>query len=258
MAFGLPLLPDWRDDRAYAPLAAVEASAIAWEWLRRDPHYQEEAGAAARGGRAGEGAVADPGAARWSLHRFEPADRPAPAARPLWTSDAFAYVLEVQAEASKDAGDRFDPEAMAGLATMIRGGGRDHLLLSDGARSVRLDIEGGLPPGPVRLRYLLSGVAAAERPLLVLRRFLALCRRGRFSRPLHPPLARAARHVLLLRTWDALALGVSQREIASELVSRSAAAPRWRLETPSARLAAQRLVRDARRLGGGAWRRLLQ
>ena len=258
MASGIQILPDWKRSGAYAPLAAVEASAIAWEWLRRDPRYREEAAAAVHAGRVGEGVGSDPPAARWGLHRFEPADRATPTARPVWTSGALADVLEVRAEAGIDPANAFDPAAMANLATTVRSAWGDHILLSNGARSVRLDVEGGLPPGPVRLCYLLSGLAAAERKLLVLRRFLALCRRGRFSGMLHSPVARAGRHVLLLRTWDALAAGASQREIACELVSRSAAAPRWRLETSSARLAAQRLVRDARRLGGGEWRRLLR
>ncbi|WP_442868799.1 transcriptional regulator domain-containing protein [Bradyrhizobium sp. CCBAU 21362] len=33
---------DWRSEEAYSDLKKVEAADVAWEWLRRDPDYQED------------------------------------------------------------------------------------------------------------------------------------------------------------------------------------------------------------------------
>lgn len=259
MAASLPFLPDWTDEAAYAPLASVEASGFAWEWLRRDRRYASEAMVAAvRDPESVSARRVDPAAAQWGLHSYERPDSCVLAARPVWTSGSHAHVLEAAAHPANPGPDAIDLASFGAALTAVSGTAGDHLLFSDGVRSIRLDIVGRSLSGPVRLIYLLSGLAAAEGPLLVLRRFLVLCRTGRFSPVLHRTAARAARQILLLRTSDALAAGASQREIAAELVTRSAAAPRWRIEAASARLAAQRLVRDARGLAAGGWRRLLR
>ncbi|HVI06006.1 MAG TPA: DUF2285 domain-containing protein, partial [Sphingomicrobium sp.] len=56
----------------------------------------------------------------------------------------------------------------------------------------------------------------------------------------------ARRHILQLRAFDALSDGANQRTIAFELLDRDAAKLRWRIEDPSLRSRAQRLVSDAR------------
>lgn len=237
--------PDWRDAQGYAPLLRVGRSGFAWEWLRRDPSYRDAAG----GG--------DP--AQWGLHAFEPADRGALAARPVWRREVYAYVLEAVAADEGGQGERLDLEPLKRFVTLIRSmGGTEHLLLSDGYRGIRLDIASGtLGAGPVRLSYRLAGLRGAQAPLLVLRQLLALWRTGVFSPALHPLERRAARWILLLRTHDALAAGAGQREIAGELLGREAAEQRWRIAAPSLRSRAQRLVREARRLADGGYRALL-
>lgn len=155
-------------------------------------------------------------------------------------------------------GDRFDVSRMDELATVVAGRRSDHLLLPDGLRAIRLDGSRGLfAGGPVRLAYRLDGLAAAEPPLLALRRLLALCSTGRFLRSLHPREVRARRWILQLRAWDATAAGAGQREIAEVLLSRSAAEACWRTLEPSLRSQAQRLVRSARGLAAGGYRFLL-
>jgi hypothetical protein len=135
----------------------------------------------------------------------------------------------------------------------------EHLLISDGLRSIRLDVLAGtLAQGPTTLRYLLSGLASVEKPLLTLRRLLTLARTGCFSRSLHPREARARRWVLMLRVYDALRVGTDQREIAQVLLSREAGEPRWRSRDPSLRSRAQRLVRGARRTAAGGHLELLK
>lgn len=249
---------DWRDASAYGALLEADRSLIAWEWLRRDPGYRDAA-RRSLGARA-DASPAASGPGRWGLCAFEPPDLSVPAARPVWSADSSPYVLVAEAAARPAGPDSFDLDALEGLARSVGvRDGRRCLLLSDGLRAIRLDLlNGELGERPVRLRYRLEGLRSAEAPLLTLRRFLALCGTGRFSSVLHRREARAKRWVMLLRARDAVAAGANQREIAAFLLSRPADSGRWRTEAPSLRSQAQRLVRGARAMAGGEYRKLLR
>ena len=247
--------PDWRDSQAYAPLLGAERALLAWEWLRRDPAYRKAA-ESPPAGRLAEGRCgAGPG--QWGLHAFEPPELAVPGARPVWRLDVHPYVLSAYS-APGSGGDILDLGRLAPLCRLVAGsGGGQHLLICDGLRSIRIDIIGGTVGTRVRLRYLISGFEAAEKPLVTLRRLLALRRSGRFSSSLHPVEARGRRFVLMLRAGDALAAGASQREIAAELLDRDAVQDRWRVRSPSLRSRAQRLVGSARAMAEGGYRSLL-
>lgn len=253
--------PDWRDSEAYAPLLEVGRPGFAWEWLRRNDGYRDAAARALDGKPSGGAtfiASADEGAEPWGLHAFEAPERDAVAARPLWRREIFPHVLEADALDEGDAGDRFDLGRMRPLATLAVDRGAERLLLSDGRRAVRVDVVSGtLGGGPALLRYRLEGLRRVEAPLLVLRQLVALWRTGAFSRGLHRPERRAARWIQLLRTHDAMVAGASQRDIAAELLGLEAAERRWRVEAPSLRSRAQRLVREARRMAAGGYLSLL-
>jgi hypothetical protein len=145
------------------------------------------------------------------------------------------------------------------IARLVADGRHEHLLLSDGLRTIRLDGPSGtFTGGPACLAYRIEGVASAVTPLLTLRRLLALARRGSFAAVLHPREARAARWILILRAADALAQGENQRVIAGALLRPAAADRGWRDCDPSLRSQVQRLVRSARRLAAGDYRKLLR
>lgn len=186
------------------------------------------------------------------MHAFEPSERAAPEARPVWCAGVHPHVLAVHAVPSVGE-DSFDLERFHSICTLITAAdGREHVLVSDGLRAIRIDVEtGSLKAGPVRLEYLLAGFASAEKPLLTLRRLLAIRRTGRFSAALHPGDVRARRFVLLLRAHDALACGATQRDIAAELLSGEAEENRWRVRAPTLRSRVQRLVRSARSMAAG-------
>ena len=246
---------DWKDAAAYAPLIGADRSIHAWEWLRRDPAYRE----AARFGRAGRPGTGSSQPGDWGLHAFEPPERAAPNARPLWVAAVHPPVLAAVAEPPVLAKDAFDIARLEPLVTVLGGAsGSEHLLISDGLRAIRIDIlAGSVRPGPALLRYLIGGLESADRPLLTLRRLLALCRGGGFSTGLHPPETRARRFILMLRASDALAAGATQREIAATLLSAEASSARWRVSAPTLRARAQRLVRGARLMAVGGYRSLL-
>jgi hypothetical protein len=250
-------LPDWRNADAYRPLLQAERSIFAWEWLRRIPAYRA---AALRSGvnqaKLPLGILPEqPGAARWGLHLFEDPSLSFVEARPIWRIDRHAFVLSASAKVSRLDPDAFALERLRHFATLARSPEVERLLLSDGCRSIRLDVRGSsLLSGPVRLKYELEGIAAAKAPLLVLQRFLVLATKGNFSRSLHRHDPRARRQILLLRTWDALQDGAGQRAIAAELLSSQAAEKRWRVRSPSLRSQIQRLVQAARSTArGGFW-----
>ena len=250
-------MPDWRDAAAYAPLLHADRSLCAWEWLRRDLGYQ----AAAERALAGRGCdPVEPGEApeRWGLHAFEPPNLTAPEARPIWRAEVHSFVLGIEARPS-DGEDVFDLQRFGALSSLLTIDAREHLLFSDGLRSIRIDVlSGTVAGGPVQLRYRLAGLAAAEPPVLTLRRLLALCRTGGFCRSLHPREARGKRWMLMLRVQDALTAGADQREIASALLSPEASEPRWRIRSPSVRSQVQRLVRGVRRMSSAGYLDLLR
>lgn len=252
---------DWRDAAAYQPLLRAERSGFAWEWLRRQPAYRSAALKSFQAGPqfASQVFPEDPGALSWGLHRFEDPDLVVPEARPIWSSSRLQLVLKATAETSIADGNAFILEHFSQLASMCSGPTGERLLLSDGYHSIRVDVEGAsLLSGPVMLQYGLRGFAALDRPLLVLRRLRALVATGSFSRSLHQPERRARRHILLLRTRDALAAGASQRAIAAELLGSGATQERWRVQAGSLRSQVQRLVRGARRMEQGGFRELLR
>jgi len=258
MVSGDPHVPDWRDTGAYAPLAAADRATFAWEWLRRDAGYRSAAGAWLNA--AGKFDTAANASERWGLHTFEPAAVAAPDARPVWTARVHRFVLAAAAGSGGGVEDLFDLSRL-GIGWRVVPGRRgvQHLLVSDGLRSLRLDVRGqSLVDGPALLRYEISGLAAAEAPQLTLRRFLAAWRTGGFAPALHRPEPRARRWILMLRAADALAAGADQRDIAAFLLSRLAYDPRWRSETPSLRTQVQRLVRSSRSMGAGKYWQLIR
>ena len=238
MAAGRTSWIDWRDAAAYAPLLGADRSLLAWEWLRRDAEYRRASGR--------------PGteAGKFGLLAFEDPRRPVPLARPMWNARSDPHVLSVVRVQAAQADDVLDLGQFEAMTTIVRGEEQEHLLLCDGLRTLRLDAPHlTFGTGPACFRYRLEGVVSAERGLITLRRLIALCRTGAIRSGPRCSEAQATRQVLLLRTFDALAAGAAQREIAQFLLSPSVSAPRWRAHESSVRSRVQRLVRSARQMG---------
>ncbi|MEQ7874246.1 DUF2285 domain-containing protein [Sphingomonas sp. ASV193] len=235
--------PDWRDPDAYASLLTVDRSGWAWEWLRRDDGYRRAArGAANRGEPASR-------PHNWGLHRFEDPALGAAEARPLWTHEYSAFVLDASVGVLVSAG--IDLE---GLTRLKRRLGGERILIANGLSALRLDIA----PDLAAAATFLVG-AAPERlgaQIVALQQVERLARTGCLATA---PLsrARAARLARLLRVSDALATDASQRRIAEHLFDSDAAKARWRIELPTVRLQVQRLVRQARTMAAGGFRALL-
>ncbi|WP_157926316.1 DNA -binding domain-containing protein [Sphingomonas koreensis] len=139
--------------------------------------------------------------------------------------------------------------------------GREHAVLSDGYRRIRIDIEAGslIAGHPVLLRYRLTGAIgrSTEDRLLPVRRLAGLFRTGRFLPALFPVERRVERLIEILRVHDALSAGASQRDIAVALFGPDRISSGWRTVSDSLRSRVRRLAREARRLAGGGYRALL-
>jgi hypothetical protein len=253
-AFGIP---DWTDAASYAPLLRVERAGFAWEWLRRYADYESAARHVLDRG-DGDARFEDGRALAWNLHAFEDPDLAAPEARPVWTATAHAWVLPATAGRSAANEDSLDLAQFDSLARLVVSPRGERLLLSDGYRSIRLDVRGdSLRDSPVSLSYELAGIQALERPLIVLRRLRALVAAGRFVTSLHPPPQRASRLIQLLRAYDGIRAGARHIDIADVLLRSGLEHGRWRVHSPSVRSQAQRLARAAKHMANSQFWALL-
>lgn len=189
-------------------------------------------------------------------------DVQAPDARILWHADLDPEVLPLSLRpACSGDPDAFDPARWTAPVTLChRIGDREHLLLSDGFRRIRLDIvEGSLAmPAPLRPHFHLEGMVAARGPLRALGRFLDFATHGRFRSGLYPSEPRMTRALLLLQVHDALIQGASHRDIGVGLFGSDHVAGQWDGPSDALRSRVRRLVRDAGMLARGGYRDLLR
>lgn len=233
---------DWRDAGAYAHLLDSDRPRFAWEWLRRNQDYhsawerQDEECAAAFG-----------------LCRLE-SPFESLLARPMWRSDVCNSVLS--ADAVPGIEDLFGLASLGELASIYRQNAQEHLLLSDGLTDIRLDIVSGtLSRGPTHLCWHLSGLKNIEVRIRSLSYFIEVA--DRLQMPRQKRHVCAPRWIWALRVHDALAVGAPQRDIAAVMIGPHAAGPRWRIETPDARLRVQRLVKKVATMERGEWMNFL-
>ncbi|MEO7688347.1 MAG: DUF2285 domain-containing protein [Sphingomonas sp.] len=250
MAAKLAAAADWRDVAVYARLLAGDHACFAWEWLRRSPAYVE----------SWETGCGVPSA--FGLVRFEDPARDAIIARPFWHAGVDPAVLrgEVVTSGSRDLFDlALLPHLVTSIAPRLLGEVSEHILVSDGLRSVRIDLAAGGPADlPAAVRWHIDGLRDAGPQLLALRQLVALSRSGQFSKSLHRPERRARRWIEMLRVHDAIAAGVTHRDIAGALFDVDVSGTGWRAAAGSWRLRVQRLAAGAREciaMGPAGWLR---
>lgn len=220
-------------------------------------------------GRAAPRAASGPSRACPSSIRFNGgfifAEHPgiaAPEARIIWQAELDPGTLRVAVIPVDRAGpDHLEVARLAPwLSVVIDGEGREHAVLSDGWRHVRIDVEAGslVEGGLVMLEYRLVGLASAQSSASTLKRFLQLAIHRRFAASLFPPEPRMTRWLTLLRVSDALRAGASQREIGRALFGEERVDQEWDGRSDSLRSRVRRLVRDARAMAGGGYRALLR
>ncbi len=241
---------DWHDVRDYDYLRYLGREAFAWEWLRRNHAYQISWETFCARETSND---LLPTPSSYGLVSFVDPSTPANIARPVWRADVddsvlIAEVLDVDAPPLEG----LDLLAVASLVTLEVDTNEDqHLLLSDGAASIRVDVvRGTLLGGRALLRYKLWGGQRLHTPVLSLRRLIAFLVTGRFAISLFPPERLASRWIFELRVSDALAAGASHREIANLLLGSIVAGRNWRDDGGSIRSRVRRAVSTAKRRSG--------
>lgn len=257
-AGAMPDVSSWADDATYALLGQADRATFAWEFGRRESGF------------AGAASVPPvPIAPHIALVEAQPptslpglrfalpsaGDSALPAVQWDWTCDP--SVLPVIAIPSAGGFDLRDiPFA---TVVLCRAGGREHVLIADGPRCIRIEVRcGTLLGGPVRLDYHLHGDNDVRAKIMTLRRLAALCRLGRFPATLFPPERRARRWAMALQAWDGRRTGASHRDIACVLRGEAAVRDEWYGESDHMRTHIKRLLRTANTLIGGGWRYLLR
>ncbi|MCC2977137.1 DUF2285 domain-containing protein [Sphingomonas sp. PL-96] len=242
-------------------LAGAAPADLAWEWLRRDPDYRRLA-SPARAPATGIVTIVDAAppdcTARWGCLAMPSAGRPWMDTPLLWSADVDPSVLQVIALPLSDrAGAAFDLARCGVMATAVAGARCQHILLSNGAGSVRLDVlSGSLLDGPVSLVHVLPGMEESAPALAALRRFLHLRHAGRFPGLAARARQRLRRQVMALRAHDALAEGASIRDIGVMLFGRERVQDEWADEALKSQ--SRRLITLAREMAAGGYKALLR
>lgn len=225
-----PWTPDPSD---YAWMLDLSPFGWAWEFLRRNPAYREEAGDrlaedAARGDKAlvchrrPDGGLwvverrPEPEASRWGLAHFVDPDRRADRAAVFWSEDALGGDLEAFLKIGSDAED--DALRLTDIpgrkAVLIRPGVRVRLLLEGPGYAEMLGTPAPAepPPDDVTLAVGLGGWSGLDDRIARLAAFAAFCRSGG-QRP--APRRRSARRLLdAMIALDGWLDGRAYREIA--------------------------------------------
>jgi hypothetical protein len=197
-------------------------------------------------------------AREWGLLAFEDPRLAVPAARPLWAAEACGWVIGAVAKPAFDREDAFDLGKLCRFATLRSSEAAQHLLLSDGLRSIRLDVTGApIAAGEVGLSFTLAGLKSLERPMIIISRLRSLAISGGFASSLYSSSQRTRRLVLMLRAFDAWRSGASHADVAEALLSNRLERRGWRIHSPSLRSQAQRLMRASRAMAENGYRGLL-
>jgi hypothetical protein len=234
----------WQDPGLYDKLRTADRRAFAWEWLRRTRPYCEAWSRHARGRGA-----SPPDARQFGLERLEDPALPVPVARPVWSSRIDPGVLQAAIlDPFASVGEQIDLRQLLPFVSIAIGSEQvEHLLLSDGLRSLRIDLNCGTLIGcPAALHFRLHGISALQAPIAALRRLTVIVDDGGFERLPAVQTRRRDRWILELRVADALRSGARQQDIARTLFGDRIADARWRTCNPSHRLQVQRLVKAAR------------
>ncbi|WP_334163721.1 DUF2285 domain-containing protein [Phenylobacterium sp.] len=237
---------DWRRAADYADIAGMDLSALAWEFLRRNPRYREEYPGLVDAAEAG---AAEALAGRWGLRFPVSPDLDADAGPVFWRAEAAPAHVVILAPSA--LGGLTVADLAARSAAGHRADDGVHLRLGRGLQAV-------VPPdaGPAAP---LAAAAPLDAVLGVRLTALAALDRLLDGRPAGPdPLPPLSRRRLggMLRALDGRAAGASHRDIALHLVGGVPAEPgAWR--TCAARDVAVRLCRSAVRVVEGGYRRLL-
>lgn len=137
--------------------------------------------------------------------------------------------------------------------------GNEWGVLGDERGSLQLEVtEGTLMEGPVRLHFDIAGFHALAPKVRTLARLEAWQRTGRFPKTLFPMERNGRKWLKALQAYDGQAAGASQREIAEVLEGTRTVREEWNGRSDFLRARVQRLLKYARHMVDGGYRKILQ
>lgn len=161
--------------------------------------------------------------------------------------------------ACRDHPDAIDVAAFGPLASVVvTDDGRERLSLSDRRHRLQLELRSGsFLNGPVILRYDIQGLRTLRAKADALIRLRQVRAGKRLPHGPAPPPFAAKRLVTVLRAFDGVQAGASQRQIAEVLWGEAAVERNWDGASDCLRSQMQRLIRTGKQLVDGGYRRLL-
>lgn len=253
---------DWHPAAAYLYALTLDGPGLAWEYLRRNPHYRADYDRHAQGSDDEVGH-----AARWALRLLEDPARDARHAQPVWLPDPDGLPqLHPEAAGASDA-PVFALWRMPGRKQLAHDGRRLQLTAYGPEGTLRAVLAPSLEHGMAYAYGLAAGARLRARwraATAVMERFDGYYGRGAaqpgadaHAHAHGRPDRIALLHMRSLQTLDGLAAGATQREIAQALFGAAVVAERWH-DLGELRAQVRRLVRRGQALVNGGYRRLLQ
>jgi hypothetical protein len=250
----------WRDVENYAYVSALPPAGCAWEFLRRNPNYQEAWRTFDSKANRSSALESDP--AVFGLVRFESPKRDARLANVFWHSSMSCEVLPVIASKLEPAYRyaRFSLDELQ-CRTIVQHGraGEQHILFAEDGRFFQLEVQGlrTIETARLTIEIVLSPRLVAAR-VQALKRFADMVTHRRLRPSLYRPERRASRWMMALQAFDAMQAGASHRQIAGALFGETVVREDWSGRSDYLRLRVQRLLRFADKLVNGGYRDLLR
>lgn len=250
----------WRDADNYAFVSSLPPAGCAWEFLRRNPDYQQAWRAFGSKACLSSEPNADP--AVFGLVRFESPERDARSANLFWHRSFSREVLPIIATKPKPA-HHHAKLSLDGLhcRIIIQAGraGQQHILFAEDGRFLQLEVNGlqAIETARLTTEIVLSPRLVAAR-VQALERFADMITHRRLRASLYRPERRAARWMMALQAFDAMQAGASHRQIAGALFGEATVREDWSGRSDYLRLRVQRLLRFAERLVKGGYPDLLR
>jgi hypothetical protein len=252
---------------AYAYVLNLCPSDLAWEFLRRNAHYQRDYRLSLRGIPRRRRLRCGPilmrlrrrthRSNRWGLDPFVDPKWPAPEAPLCWTIASAAPVLEGVAERATD-GSRSAlsiKDYAAARHIIIGPSGEEYILLRDGRGALTLRLAGARASlGPVDVTFLMSGFPD---PRLAAQTFRALRDLTTSVRDRAGPLRARLFASDALLALDARQLGASYREIAAMIHGIEAQRAQWSGTSTAMKDRVRHLLVRGRQLSQGGYLKLL-
>ena len=243
-------MPDVREDEwcasaAYLYALRLDAPALAWEYLRRNPQYIRDWHA---------GMVDCAG--RWPVIALENPYLDASVAQPMWRPRPEDELCIVAAEDTPACAMRFDLWALPGEKTLVHDGKRLVATFQDGSSRMRIAVDPQLRDG-APFGYLIAS-CVTPRPLP--RRFETILCAVRSRDP--DALAVTARrdaivHMRTLQALDGVLANASQRDVGGALFGIDQVTMSW-LPDSELRARIRHYIRRGRQLMNSGYRQMIR